>query len=455
MYPITAILSIYVLVKVIRAFNRKRRFEAMLNPQPDGKPAYVVFDVETTGLASKRIPESARDLEYGDYPYIVSIAWLVVSEDYQLIRSEHHLIRPPVDIPMEATRIHGITNERAQSEGKELKPILERLARDLASAGKCAAHNVMFDQTVVSAERIRCGLPDPFTGIIRMDTMRLGADWMGRSSFKLQEGVAKVVPSTLHHKLEAHDALGDATAAAYLLIYSLQRRAKNGHRVFMPDPLRPQVTVTNPGDGLSTVRIGDAVKLWIPADQNRGNFYTYDSIAGDGKVGELSSAALEWIIEQKNRGSELDFIVAKKNFSSCVLDIRIKTADEIEAERDAIFQKTLADLRKPYRPKKPQAFTLRVEAIEALAWETGLRLEVLLPHPDSFHPSRESEHIRFECNGTAICSIVDYPAALRLMRAVFSGYTLHAEVTEVRRKEKHGGREVVVAVDFVKEVEQN
>ena len=455
MTAIFVILSAFLFVRVIRNFQRNSQFDALLNPQPDGKPAYVVFDVETTGLAPKRIPESALEIENGDYPYIVSIAWLVVSEDFQLIRSEHHLVRPPVEIPISVTRIHGITNEKAQSEGKELKPILERLAADFAAAGKCAAHNLMFDKTVVAAERIRLGLPDPFKGIVGLDTMRLGADWMGRSSFKLQEGVAKVVPSTLHHKLEAHDALGDATAAAYLLIYSLQRRAKNGQRVFMPDPLRPQVTVTNPGDGLSTVRIGDAVKLWIPADQNRGNFYTYDSIAGDGKVGELSSAALEWIIEQKNRGSELDFIVAKKNFSSCVLDIRIKTADEIEAERDAIFQKTLADLRKPYRPKKPQAFTLRVEAIEALEWETGLRLEVLLPHPDSFHPSRESEHIRFECNGTAICSIVDHPAALRLTRAVFSGYTLHAEVTEVRRKEKHGGREVVVAVDFVKEVEQN
>lgn len=450
MIPIILIVSFFLFVKIIRGIQQQVKFEGMLNPQPDGKPAYVVFDLETTGLAPKRIPESAKDLEHEDYPYIVSIAWLVVSEDYQLIRSEHHLIRPPVEIPIEATRIHGITNEKAQAEGKELKPILERLASDFASAGKCAAHYLVFDQTVLSAERIRCGLPDPFKGIVGLDTMVLGAEWMNRRSFKLQEGVATVVPSIIQNKLTAHDALSDATAAAYLLIYSLQRRQKNGHKAFMPNPERPQLTVSNPGDGWSHVDEGDPVKLWISADQTRANFYTYGSIAGDGKVGELPSQALAWVIEQRSLGSDLAFTVAKKGWSSCVLDIHITTAAEIEAAKEAAFQKTLADLQKPYRPKKPQVFTLRVEASEAFEWELGLRLVVLLPHPDSFHPSRESEPIRFECNGTAICSIHDHPAALRLTRAVFSGYTLEAEVTEVKRKDKHGGREVVVSVDFVK-----
>lgn len=455
MHPITAILSIYVLVKVVRAFNRKRQFEAMLNPQPEGKPAYVVFDVETTGLAPKRIPESARDLEHGDYPYIVSIAWLVVSEDGQLVRSEQHLVRPPVEIPMEAARIHGITNELAQAEGEELKPILERLARDFASAGKCVAHNVMFDQTVVSAERIRCGLPDPFTGIIRMDTMRLGADWMGRRSFKLQEGVAKVVPRSIRRKLRAHDAMGDAMAAAYLLIYSMQWRKKKGRRAFVPNPDRPQVQVVNVASGLSTLRVGDHVNLWIPADQNRGNFYTTDSVAGDGKVGELSSSALEWVVEQQSLGHRLAFTVAQKSRGSCVLDIHIKSAEEIAAEHEEAFQKTLADLEKPYRPIKPVELVLRVEEHDAFKWRKGLALDVHLPSPESFHPARESEGIRFECKGILVDSVIDQSAAVRMMRAVNSGYTLSASVSEVRRKEAYGGRQVVASVEFVKPEDAN
>ena len=450
MHPITVILSIYVLVMVIRAYNRKRQFEGMLNPQPDGKPAYVVFDVETTGLASKRIPESARDLEYGDYPYIVSIAWLVVSEEDQLIRSEHHLVRPPVDIPMEATRIHGITNERAQSEGKELKPILERLALDLATAGKCAAHNVMFDQTVVAAERIRWGLPDPFKGVVGLDTMRLGADWMGQKSFKLHNGVAKVVPRSIRRKLKAHDALSDATAAAYLLIYSMQWRKKKGHRAFTPNLDRPQMQVVNVGSGLSSLKVGDYVKLWIPADQNRGNFYTTDSVAGDGKVGELSSSALEWVVEQQSLGHHLAFTVAQKSRGRCILDIHIKSAAEIAAEQEAAFQKSLADLAKPYRPKKPIELVLRVEEFDSFKWRKGLPLDVHLPSPDSFHPARESEGIRFECNGTLVDSVIDRSATVRMMRAVNSDYSLRASVKEVKRKEPHGGRQIVAAVEFMK-----
>jgi hypothetical protein len=37
-----------------------------------------------------------------------------------------------------------------------------------------------------------------------------------------------------------------------------------------------------------------------------------------------------------------------------------------------------------------------------------------------------------------------------MMRAVNSGYALSASVSEVRRKEAHGGRQVVASVDFVK-----
>jgi DNA polymerase III epsilon subunit-like protein len=450
MKPTSIIASILLLGMVVRAFNRKRRFKTMLTPEPDGKPAYVVFDVETTGLAPDRIPERPSHLEAWDYPYIVSIAWLVVSEDDQLIRSEHHLVRPPVEIPMEATRIHGITNEQVRSEGKELKPILERLANDFAAAGKCAAHNLMFDKTVVAAARIRTGLPDPFKGIVELDIMRLGADWVGRRSFKLHDGVAKVLPNGIRRKLKTHDALGDATAAAYLLIYSMQRGKKKGHLAFTPNPERPQVEVMNVGSGLSSLKEGDPVRLWVPADQNRGNFYTYDSVAGDGKVGELSSSALEWVIEQQSLGHQFDFTVAKKSWGSCILDIHIKSAAEIAAEQEAAFQKSLADLAKPYRANKPIEFILRVEELDSFKWRKELPLDVHLPSPDSFHPARESEGIRFECNGTLVDSVIDRSATVRMIRAVNSGYSLRAAVSEVQRKAAFGGRQVVASVDFPK-----
>lgn len=448
MTTILIFIAVFAIVKVLNDFKQKRQFEAMLNANPDGKPAYVVFDVETTGLAPDRIPERMSHLDSWDYPYIVSIAWLVVSEDYQLIRTEHHLVRPPVEIPREATRIHGITNERAQSEGKELRPILERLASDFAAAGKCVAHNLKFDKTVVAAERLRLDLPDPFNSVVGLDTMRLGADWMGKRGFKLRDGLAKVVPNGIRRKLKEHDALDDATATAYLLLYSLQWRDKRGHRAFSPNPERPQLNVVNTGSGLSMVAKGDPVKLWIPSDENRGNFYAYGTVGGDGKIGELSSAALEWAIEQRNLGNELDFTVAKKFRGGCVLDIHIKTAAEIAAEKEAIFQKSLAELQKPYRPKKPQQFTLRVGEFNAFKWRKGLQLDVLLPDPDSFHPARESESLRFEHDGILVDTVLDKAASIRLIRAVNSGFALRPEVIEVKRKPKYGMREVIVAVDF-------
>lgn len=436
-----------------RLSNKKPRYnpENYLNPAPDAQPKYVVFDVETTGLPPDRFPTSPEDIERWQFPYIVSMAWLVLSEDFQLIKSEHHLIKPPVAIPDNVIAIHGITNERVKAEGVALKPVLEAFAADVAAAGNYAAHNLHFDKTLVAAERIRHALPDPFAGHKGLDTMKLGADWMGRKSFKLRDAADQILPHATRRRLPAHDALADTTVAAHLLIYSLAHRARSGYRPFVPSLERPQVTLENTDTGLRMVEIGEEVKFWLPSDRSRANFYAYGTYGGDGKVGEMPSSAVDWAAEQLDAGSELTFTVAEKARHHCVLDIHIKTANEIQAEKDAQHRSTLEKLHKPYRPRKPLTLSLYLDSTPpGLKLRKGTPLELILPNEQSFHPDSPIPTTVFRLNGQTLESYRDATTAIKLLRARNSGFTLSAILTTLGRKRSDGSRDIEIEIQYEK-----
>jgi DNA polymerase-3 subunit epsilon len=105
----------------------------------------VLFDTETTGL----------DPASGDR--IIEIAALELVNDLPTGRHFHTLIDPERDIPAEATRIHGFTNEHVRG-----KPVFADIAADLLAFfgdGPLVAHNAPFDFGFLDAELRRLGLP--------------------------------------------------------------------------------------------------------------------------------------------------------------------------------------------------------------------------------------------------------------------------------------------------------
>ena len=100
----------------------------------------LVFDTETTGLPKKRCA-SLKDND--NWPYIVQMSWLVCDmttgeitgiKDY-IIRLENERL-----IPMEATRIHGITNEIMREKGVPMRQVLEDFWKDLQRFHDLACH---------------------------------------------------------------------------------------------------------------------------------------------------------------------------------------------------------------------------------------------------------------------------------------------------------------------------
>jgi DNA polymerase III epsilon subunit-like protein len=185
---------------------------------------YLVIDSETTGLPRNwKAPIS----DLSNWPRVIQIAWSLFGKDYQPLESATHLIQPEgFTIPEEVQRIHGITTERALAEGRQLLSVLQELTAAVAKSEIIIAHNIRFDENVISAEYLRLKLNPPFERRKRICTMMQSTDLChipGPYGYKWP------TLSQLHWELfltgheDAHDAGADVAACAKCF-FELKRR---------------------------------------------------------------------------------------------------------------------------------------------------------------------------------------------------------------------------------------
>jgi DNA polymerase-3 subunit epsilon len=163
------------------------------------------FDLETTGTD----PFEAR---------IVTAAVLLVGARFGVV-AHRWLVNPGVEIPAEAAAIHGVTTERARSEGQAAAEAVEEIAALLeelwASGLPLVVMNANYDITVLACELERHGRPslddrggvgplvDPLVIDRALDRFRPGKKTLG--------DLCRVYDAGLD---EAHASHGDALAAA-------------------------------------------------------------------------------------------------------------------------------------------------------------------------------------------------------------------------------------------------
>ena len=116
---------------------------------------YLIFDTETTGLPKNfKAPLTDSD----NWPRCVQLAWQVHDEMGKLIEVKNFIIKPEgYDIPYNAAKIHGITTERAEKTGQDLKFVLDEFNKSLAQVKFVVGHNINFDVNIVGAELHRTG----------------------------------------------------------------------------------------------------------------------------------------------------------------------------------------------------------------------------------------------------------------------------------------------------------
>jgi DNA polymerase III subunit epsilon len=184
---------------------------------------FVFFDTETTGIPRRW---DAPLTDQANWPRVVQVAWMSCTPAGEELASCETIIRPEgFHIPLDVSRIHGITTERAIAEGRVLAVVLQEFTQVVQDSKWLIAHNISFDAAVLGAEFLRARLANPLTTRKQICTMLTATNYCrlpGSKGFKwpkLRE---------LHEKLfgksqdETHRALADVRACARCF-FELQR----------------------------------------------------------------------------------------------------------------------------------------------------------------------------------------------------------------------------------------
>ena len=176
---------------------------------------YLFFDTETTGLP-KNWKAPVTDLN--NWPRLVQLAYLYYDKNGNKISGGDHIIKPEgFTIPAEASRIHGITNDKANQEGKPLLTVLQDFLSLINQAEHLVAHNMSFDEKITGAEFLRNNMKDSIATKKKICTMKSTTNFCALNG---PYGYKWPKLSELHYKLfrtgfeEAHNAAVDITATA-------------------------------------------------------------------------------------------------------------------------------------------------------------------------------------------------------------------------------------------------
>jgi DNA polymerase III epsilon subunit-like protein len=136
----------------------------------DSDTYYLFIDTETSGLPRSRYA-SYKDTT--NWPRLVQIAWILCDQNGNVLLSEEHIIKPEgFIIPFNAQNIHGISNEKAISMGKDLGYVLNRFSEAIDRSTHLVAHNLDFDFNVIGAEFVRKGIDNRLTYLNKFCTMQ-------------------------------------------------------------------------------------------------------------------------------------------------------------------------------------------------------------------------------------------------------------------------------------------
>jgi len=176
---------------------------------------YLFFDTETTGLP-KNWKAPLTDLS--NWPRLVQLAYLFFDSSGNKISGDDFIIKPEgFTIPTAASKIHGISTERALREGVSIISVLQNFNSLIEQTTYLVAHNMPFDEKIVGAEFLRNGMANSIQTKNKICTMKETTNFCALNG---PYGYKWPKLSELHYKLfktnfeEAHNAAVDITITA-------------------------------------------------------------------------------------------------------------------------------------------------------------------------------------------------------------------------------------------------
>jgi DNA polymerase-3 subunit epsilon len=169
---------------------------------PEWANVVAVFDTETTGIA----PETTR---------IVSAHVSVINPQGQVEGPQNWLIDCGIEIPAQATAVHGITTERMRAEGIDAPDgvfqILTTIQQYFDAGIPVVAYNASYDFTILDREAKRYGF-DTLTSVRPVIDPLI----IDKQVDKYRKGKRTLEATAAHYGVAlegAHDASVDAIAA--------------------------------------------------------------------------------------------------------------------------------------------------------------------------------------------------------------------------------------------------
>lgn len=144
-------------------------FEFDDSTRTDGK--YLVFDLETTGLPVDRYAEPE---DFGNWPRVVQIAWLLFDEDGKLIEMKNYILKQELIIPEDSIAFHGITDDIARTSGVAPEFAYAEFINAINRAKFLVAHNIEFDAPILECEFLRHGFDKQLAAKETICTMKKG-----------------------------------------------------------------------------------------------------------------------------------------------------------------------------------------------------------------------------------------------------------------------------------------
>lgn len=164
------------------------------------------FDVETTGVDIDTDRIVTACVAHIDGSDVVSTTWL---------------LNPGIEIPDEATEVHGITTEQARTDGEDPAEVLPVIAEHLVDAWHAGvpviAMNASFDLSLLDRELARHGLPSLEVRLAGFPMLVVDPLVIDRALDRYRKGKKRLEDLCQVYGVvndAAHDAAGDALAAA-------------------------------------------------------------------------------------------------------------------------------------------------------------------------------------------------------------------------------------------------
>lgn len=119
---------------------------------------FLIINIATSGLPVKNGANyyDPSNLDAYENSRIVQIVWGVYDDEKKEIAKSNYIIIPDnFNINKDASKIHGITNEKAAKDGYNINFVFDQLANDVQECEYIISHNVEFDYNILMSELYR------------------------------------------------------------------------------------------------------------------------------------------------------------------------------------------------------------------------------------------------------------------------------------------------------------